>query len=214
MEIKKTFWIYLAVLVLLIIAVILTSLNDREPVNTSDLPENLVELTPTPPQEDFFEGVVIPEGFTTYISDLDRLSLSYPDNWVINEPDLAPGSDLLDLWTLYSYEPSTAGVGGVSENGVKVDFEISSADVSTGDSRTLAGCNRENVTCEEIKSNDFSFIRAYDTSGQVPTLTYVTVVESTVFKATASFGLGGDLEERIKTVDEIAGTFEITPNVD
>lgn len=138
-------------------------------------------------------------------------SFEYPSDWTLQ--DTTPNSEsgifegFLQSWVLQNYDPTIVGGGGIPENTLKMDFDMTQAsdDVTI---EQLVPCDGKTVTCDDIVMNGVTFRRgtALLNSGMVH-IAVAGIYDSKVIRATALVQSGNAQKENTQIIDSIILSF-------
>jgi hypothetical protein len=153
---------------------------------------------------------------TTYESPNDNFEFKYPQDWYLNEAITDPSEnagvfgDIQSAWNVSTFNPKTTpDTGGIPNDSIKIDFEISIPDEGL-DINDITQCDQSENTCETRTINGSQYTMVRNERGQVPSVLYVSMTNSMMYRASAIFGAEPDseaLENDIALFDEIVSTF-------
>ncbi|HUW24018.1 MAG TPA: PsbP-related protein [Patescibacteria group bacterium] len=155
------------------------------------------------------------KGGKVFTSSDNNFQFRYPEDWVLSPQNPRSKTDkkeLVELWQLTSYQPSTVKKTDLPQGSVQMDLEI----INNADNQDLAGlfpCDSlEIMECREVKINSIVYRRTITklrSGGQVITL--ATIRDNRIYKVTAYPAPGEEEAKAVEEVQTIFNTFRFSP---
>jgi hypothetical protein len=140
------------------------------------------------------------------------ISFAYPADWHFSDTTPQEGNGqhgkIRESWILSNFKLEEPGRGGIPENAIKVDYEISDGgEKVTIDDKT---CDMKAIECTIVQINGHSFKKSVSVLNTGMTaLVYETVKKDTFFRASALINTGLAEEENKQKFEQSMQTITV-----